>query len=126
MRILSTYIEALSTITRAETISLKDEDILPCDIRSCRQMRYAIKPVVIVFWTKARAYIVSIQCTREGEKIVFKPSLANWRRTMPFATEATPHQGRIASAQEQMNVLMLMMTMAIGSMTIGRLLSHTM
>jgi hypothetical protein len=61
----------------------------------------------------------------EGEKIVPKPTRKNWQRTMKFATEAALDQGNMTSG-EWMNVPILMMNKAIGSMTIRRLLSHTM
>jgi hypothetical protein len=108
-------------------ISLKEEDKRNFDCRSCRQMRYMIKPVVIAFWAKASAYVVSIQCTKEGEKIEPRLSWVNWRRTTIFTAEAAAmlDQERLAS-DERINVPRLMVTMAMGRMTIGRLLSHIM
>jgi hypothetical protein len=73
---------------RTMMISLKEEDKRTFDCWSCRHMRYTIKPVVIAFWAKASAYIVSIQCTNEGEKIEPRLSWANWRRTTKLAAEA--------------------------------------
>ena len=90
-------------------------------------MRYTIKPVVITFWAKASAYIVFSQCTKEGEKIEPRLRWPNWRRTIKFAAEAVAALDQeMMASDERINVPRVMATMAMGRMTIGRLLVHIM
>jgi hypothetical protein len=109
---------------RTMTISLKEENKRTFDCRSCFQIWYTIKPVVIAFWAKASAYIVFIQRTKEGEKIESRLSWANWRKTIKFAAEAAVLDQEKLASDERINVLTPMMSMAMGKITIGRLLSH--
>ena len=44
--------------------------------------------VVMTFWTNASAYIVFIQCTSVGEKIVFEGTRVNKCNATLFATRA--------------------------------------